>query len=115
MTKYTIDAENKRLGRIASEVAVLLMGKNLSSFAKNNVAEVSVGVKNASKMQIDSKKIAQETFSRYSGYPGGLKKPNMEKVISTKGFGEVLKFAVSGMLPKNKLRDKMLKNLKVTE
>lgn len=113
--KYTIDAENKRIGRVATEAAVFLMGKNLATFAKNIVPNVKVEIKNTSKALIDDTKKAQKTYSRYSGYPGGLKQPTMEQVIAKKGFGELFKEAVSGMLPKNKLRSKMLSNLIITE
>ncbi|MDQ5969127.1 MAG: large subunit ribosomal protein, partial [Patescibacteria group bacterium] len=54
-------------------------------------------------------------YSRYSGYPGGLRQPTMEQVIAKKGYSELFREAVSGMLPKNKLRAKMMKNLIVTE
>jgi len=57
----------------------------------------------------------QKTYSRYSGYPGGLKQPTMKMVVAKKGYSELFKEAVSGMLPKNKLRSKMMKNLKISE
>jgi len=113
--KYTLDATNKHVGRVASQAAVLLMGKNSKDFKRNVAPEVKVEIKNASKASISDKKRAQETYARYSGYPGGLKKPVMAEVISKKGYSEVFKKAVSGMLPKNKLRSVMLKNLIVTE
>lgn len=109
--KYTLDAENKKIGRVATQAAVLLMGKNTAGFAKNSVPDVTVEIKNASKASIDGKKLTQKTYSRYSGYPGGLKQPSMEKVIAKKGYGELFREAISGMLPKNKLRNKMMKNL----
>ena len=113
--KYTLDAENKKIGRVATQAAVYLMGKNLSSFARNSIPEVKVEIKNASKASIDDKKKSQKTYSRYSGYPGGLKQPTMEMVIAKKGYRELFREAVSGMLPKNKLRAKMMNNLIVTE
>ncbi len=113
--KYTLDAENKKIGRVATQAAVYLMGKNLMDFKKNVVADVKVEIKNASKVSVDQTKFETKTYSRYSGYPGGLRQPTMEQVVSKKGFGEVIKEAVSGMLPKNKLRTKMLKNLIITE
>lgn len=113
--KYTLDAQNKRIGRIATEAAVFLMGKNLPTFQRNNIPEVTVEIKNSSKLSIDPVKRATKTYSRYSGYPGGLRQPTMTQVIAKKGYREILKEAVSGMLPKNKLRTKMLKNLIITE
>jgi len=113
--KYTLDAQNKKVGRLATEAAVLLMGKNLKDFARNNLADVKVEIKNASKASIADSKKEQKTFARYSGYPGGLRKPNMENVISKKGYSEIFREAVWGMLPKNKLREKMMLNLTVTE
>lgn len=113
--KYTLDAENKKIGRIASQAAVYLMGKNLADFKRNEVADVKVEIKNASKLSVQQTKFETKTYSRYSGYPGGLRQPTMEQVVAKKGYGEVLKEAVSGMLPKNKLRSRMLKNLIITE
>lgn len=113
--KYTLDAENKRIGRIATEAAVFLMGKNLKDFKKNANPAVTVEIINASKCVIDDRKKEQKTYSRYSGYPGGLKQPNMQDVISKKGYGELFREAVSGMLPKNKLRTRMMSNLKISE
>ncbi len=113
--KYTLDAENKKIGRIASQAAVYLMGKNLTSFQRNLVPDVKVEIKNSSKVSVNETKFKTKTFSRYSGYPGGLRQPTMEQVVAKKGYREVIKEAVSGMLPKNKLRVKMLKNLTITE
>src|SRR3989344_7737083 len=113
--KYTLDAENKRIGRVATQAAVYLMGKNLGSFAKNNIPDVTVEIKNTSKALVADTKKAQKTYSRYSGYPGGLRQPTMEQVIAKKGYSELFKSAVSGMLPKNKLRQKMMNNLIIIE
>ncbi len=113
--KYIIDAENKKIGRIATEAAVFLMGKNTPGFARNVAPQVTVEIKNASKASIHEKKRLQNTYSRYSGYPGGLKQPTMEQVIAKHGYRELFKEAVKGMLPKNKLRAKMMNNLKISE
>ena len=115
MAKYTIDAENKKIGRVATEAAVLLMGKNLADFKRNAIPQVVVEIKNTSKASVDEKKLLQKTYSRYSGYPGGLKQPTGKQVVAKKGYSELFREAVSGMLPKNKLRAKMLKNLVITE
>ena len=113
--KYTLDAENKGVGRVATQAAVLLQGKNKTDFAKNTIPDVTVEIKNTSKASIDPKKMKQKTYSQYSGYPGGLKQPTMSKIIEKKGYSEVFKKAVAGMLPKNKLRAKMMNNLIITE
>jgi len=115
MKTYTLDAENKKIGRIATEASVYLMGKNLSSFQRNNIPKVTVEIKNTSKASILEKDMAVKTYSRYTGYPGGLRQPTMEQVIAKKGYSELFREAVLGMLPKNKLRPKMMKNLIITE
>ena len=113
--KYTIDAKDKKLGRLATEVAVLLMGKNTPDFAKNKIPAITVEVVNLSKLDITPKKKEQTLYKRYSGYPGGLKIENLGKLSERLGIGNAFKKTVSGMLPKNKLRDRMLKNLVITE
>jgi large subunit ribosomal protein L13 len=113
--KYVLDAENKTIGRVATQAAVYLMGKNMGDFKRNAIPEVAVEIKNASKASIHEKKLTQKTYSRYSGYPGGLKQPTMAQVIAKKGHSELFREAVLGMLPKNKLRSRMMKNLTVTE
>ncbi len=113
--KYVLDAENKRIGRVATEAAVYLMGKNNPDFKRNSIPNVTVEIKNTSKALVDEKKKSQKTYSRYSGYPGGLRQPTMEQVIASKGYKELFKEAVSGMLPKNKLRAKMMNNLIISE
>jgi large subunit ribosomal protein L13 len=111
--KYTIDAQNKKIGRVATEAAVFLMGKNLKTFARNIVPNAQVEILNTSKASIHEKKMTQKTYSRYSGYPGGLRQPTMEQVIERKGHRELFKEAIAGMLPKNKLRQKMMNNLTI--
>ncbi len=113
--KYTLDAENKKLGRLATEIAVLLMGKNKIDFARNVMPDAQVEVKNASKMSITDKKAESTVYKTFSGYPGGLTIKPLSKVAAQRGFSEALRRTVSGMLPKNKLRARMLKNLNITE
>ncbi len=112
---YTIDASDKTLGRTASGIAKLLMGKDSASFERNTVAGNKVVVTNASKLKISTTKMKTKTYSSYSGYPGGLKERTMERVIEKKGYSEIFRKAVYGMLPINKLRDKMIKNLTISE
>ena len=113
--KHTIDATNKRVGRVATEAATILMGKTAPSFARNAVSEAQVHIVNASKANVDAKKLEQKTHSRYSGYPSGLKKEMLKRTIEKKGYSEIFRMAIKGMLPKNKLQAKMMKNLTVTE
>lgn len=112
--KYTFDATDKKPGRLAAEIAVLLMGKNRVDFAKNRMPDVEVEVTNASSMSFDQNKLIQKTYARHSGYPGSLRLPTMKQVIEKKGGKEVLRMAVLGMLPKNKLRPQMIKRLKIS-
>jgi large subunit ribosomal protein L13 len=115
MKKYTIDAKGMKLGRLAADAAKLLMGKNLTDFARNAAPDVEVLVVNASKINITDKKKISESFTYYSGYPGGLRKESLDSALEKKGIAEVLRKTINGMLPKNKLRSQMIKKLKVTE
>lgn len=111
---YSIDATNKSLGRVATEAAKILMGKNRVDFAKNKIPEVKVSIINASKINIRNKKLETKTHKNYSGYPGGLKETPLKKVVLDKGYKELFVHAIKGMLPKNKLRDRMMQNLVIT-
>lgn len=113
--EHTIDATGGSLGRVATQAAVFLMGKDTPAYKKNIVSSVKVTIVNASKANIDQKKKSGKIYTRYSGHPGGLKHTTMEKVIEKKGYSEVFKNAIYGMLPANKLRKEMMKNLTVTE
>ena len=114
-TKYTLDAKNKRLGRLSTEAAMILMGKNTPVYAKNVVPNVMVEIVNASKADIPHAKLDSKFYKSYSGYPGGLKETSMKRMIEKKGHKELFEIAIWGMLPKNKLRAKMIQNLKVTD
>jgi len=113
--KHVIDAQGKKVGRLASEIANILMGKNTTAYAKNIVPEVTVEVSNASKVSFDSKKIEGKVWRKYSGFPGGLKDELAKDIISKKGYREVIRRAVYGMLPINKLRDRRMKKLTISE
>ncbi|MDD2935292.1 MAG: 50S ribosomal protein L13 [Candidatus Pacebacteria bacterium] len=113
--EYTIDAKGKKLGRIATEAATLLMGKNSPDFTRNTVADVKVNITNASKLDADAKKMDTKLYNRYTGFPGGLRTDKMLKIVEKKGMGEIIKKAVHGMLPSNKLRAIMMKNLIINE
>lgn len=110
-TTHTIDAANKILGRLAVEISLLLRGKSKPGFAPYKDMGDFVTVKNVEKMIVSGKKMEQKKYYHYSGYPSGLKETSL-KVIFNKKPGEVLRIAVSGMLPKNKLRAMQIKRLK---
>ena len=112
---YTIDATGKKLGRIATEAATILMNKHTPAFRKNIEGDTNVVVENASKIVIDEKKLVQKKYGSYSGYPGGLSFKRLEEVIEQKGHGDALRRAVKGMLPKNRLQAPRLKRLSITE
>ena len=114
-TIYSIDAEGKKLGRVASVAAAHLTGKTSPTFVRNAIMGEKVRIINASKVSIDPKKLVQKTYGRYSGYPGGLKIRRMEEVIAKKGHKEIFVKAIFGMVPSNRLRAKIMKNLEVVD
>ncbi len=109
--KHTIDATDKILGRLAVEIAVLLRGKQKPGFVLYKDMGDFVVVKNVNKVKITGKKIEQKKYYHHTGYLGGIKETPLKKLFAEKP-GEVLKRAVFGMLPKNKLRAKWIKRLK---
>ena len=115
MTNYTIDASGQKLGRVASQAASLLIGKNLTAFAKNKAPSVEVVIINAKLLDISEKKKSEKVYSHHTGYPGGIKHQKLNEMLTKKGIKEVMRKAVSGMLPKNKLRAVMIRNLTVVE
>lgn len=112
--EHIIDANGKRLGRVATEAATVLLGKDSPDFAKNVVAPVMVKITNASKLDISDKRGTEE-FQTYSGHPGGRKVETLDHLAHRRGYGEVMRRVVNGMLPKNKLRKLRMQNLEVTE
>ena len=109
---HTIDATGKILGRLSTEIAVLLRGKYKPDFASHKDEGDFIIVKNVSQMKFTGKKIEQKKYYSHSGYLGGLKETSLKKLLE-KSPEEVLKKAVFGMLPKNKLRSRMIKRLKI--
>jgi large subunit ribosomal protein L13 len=107
----TIDAENKALGRVAAAAAKILMGKHKVTFAKNVVDQEGVLITNASKVYLSGTKAGSKDYLRYSGYAGGLKHETYDMLVARKGHEEVIRQAVLGMLPKNKLQAKRIKLL----
>ena len=114
ITTHTIDATGKIVGRLATEVAMLLMGKRGADYRPNVLAPVAVEVKNFSKARVTGTKITAKLYWRFSGYPGGgLKRKSMDEFWKKDPEG-FFAHVVGGMLPKNRLRPLMLKRLKVT-
>ena len=109
---HTIDAKNRVLGRLATEIAILLRGKHKLDFAPNKDIGDFVIIKNADKIRFTGKKFEQKKYYHHTGYLGGLKEISLKKLFE-KNPTQVLKKAVFGMLPKNKLRAKQIKRLKI--
>jgi large subunit ribosomal protein L13 len=107
-----IDAENKILGRLASKIATLLMGKNTTTYKKNVVSGYNIIVINAKNLIFTGKKLNNKVYYSHSGYPGGFKKTILKNLME-KNANFVIKNAVKGMLPKNKLQKIMLKRLRI--
>ena len=107
---FVIDARNKILGRLATKVATILMGKNKPLFTPHLDVGDYVIVVNAQKVILSGKKQNTKTYYRYSGYPGGLKSVTFSKYLQEKPE-ELFIHAVKGMLPHNRLGRKMLSKL----
>ena len=108
----TLDAENKSLGRFAVEVANALRGKNKANFVPYKDMGDTVSVKNIDKMKFTGNKLENKNYFHFTGYLGNLKKATLKEKLIKKGPKEVLRNAVMGMLPKNKLRAKQIKRLR---
>ena len=111
---HTIDATDKVLGRLATEIALLLRGKQKPGFVLYKDMGDFVAVKNVDKLKFTGKKIKQKKYYHHSGYLGGMKETPLEKLFEQRPQ-EVLKRAVFGMLPRNKLRSEMIKRLKFSK
>jgi large subunit ribosomal protein L13 len=109
---HTIDASDKILGRLATQAAGFLMGKHKPTFSRNLDSGDFVVIINAEKVHFTGNKAKQKLYYRHSGYPGGLKSINLEKLLETHPT-RVIEYAVKGMLPKNRLQDGMMKRLRV--
>jgi len=109
---HTIDASEQILGRLSVRIADLLMGKGKTVFVRNMDVGDFVVVTNAVKVKVSGKKPEQKLYYRHSGYPGGLRIDNFDKLMETHP-DRVIEFAVKGMLPTNRLRARMLKRLRI--
>lgn len=109
---YVIDAEGKVLGRLASEIAKILSGKNKPIYTPHVDTGDYVIVINAEKIVLTGKKLEQKSYKYHTGYPGGLKEISYGKMVKEKPE-KVIELAVKGMLPKNSLGRSMGRKLKV--
>jgi len=109
---HLIDAKDKILGRLATQIAQLLMGKSKPYFTRHLDCGDYVVVINAKEVKVTGKKEKQKIYYRHSGYPGGLKETPLW-MLREKHPERIIIHAVSGMLPKNKLRARVLTRLKV--
>ena len=107
-----VDAKNKTLGRLATKIAFRLVGKHKPEFTPNADLGDYVIVINAEKINVTGQKLFQKKYYSHSGYPGGIKERRLKDLLENNAE-EVLKSAVKGMLPKNKLGRKMIKKLKI--
>ena len=109
---HVIDASDIVLGRLASQTAKLLRGKHKPIYAPHMDTGDFVIIVNAAKVALTGNKAAQKMYRRHSGYPGGLKKRTLSEMLERRPE-EVIRLAVRGMLPKNRLARKQLTKLKV--
>ena len=115
MNDYTIDAEGKALGRIASEAAKALMGKTHADYTPHILSKVRVKIINAAKISMREKKRVAKKYQTYSGYPGGQRIETFSTLSKRRGAGEPIRIAVRRMLPRNSFLKPRLQNLEITE
>lgn len=107
-----VDADGATLGRLASTVATLLRGKHRATFTPSLDTGDPVIIVNAAKIKVTGKKLQDKVYVRHSGYPGGFRSENLERLLERRPE-EVIRRAVRGMLPQNRLGDQMLRKLHV--
>jgi len=109
---YLVDAEGKVLGRLASELAKILRGKNKPIYTPHVDTGDFVIVVNAGKVALTGKKMKDKIYYHHTGYPGGIREMSAEKLLAKKPT-EMIRIAVKGMLPKNSLGRQMIQKLKI--
>jgi len=107
---HQIDAANQIFGRLASKVAMILRGKTKASFDPAVMPKEKVTVFNIKQLRFSGKKMSQKEYNHYSGYPGGIRTRYLEEEW-VKNPSKIFKMTVYNMLPQNRLRDKIIKNL----
>lgn len=113
-TWYHCDAEGKILGRLASDIAYVLRGKHSPEFTPHVNMKYHVIVTNCEKIQVTRNKLQDKKYYRHSGYPGGIREMTLEQMLE-KSPQKVIRLAVKRMLPKSKLGNELMKNLKLYE
>ncbi len=109
---YVVNAEGKVLGRLSTELAKILKGKNKPIYTPHVDTGDFVVVVNAGKITLTGKKLKDKIYYHHTGYPGGIKQMSAEKLLAKKPT-EMIRMAVRGMLPKNSLGRQMLRKLKI--
>ena len=109
---FVVDMDDQVLGRVASEVAKILRGKHKAIYSPSVDTGDFVVVVNADKLKLTGNKVADKTYYHHTGYPGGIRSITAEKLL-VKRPEDLIKKAVKGMLPKNKLGRQLIKKLKV--
>jgi large subunit ribosomal protein L13 len=109
---YLVNAEGKVLGRLSAELVKILKGKNKPTYTPHLDTGDFVIVVNAGKVALTGKKMKDKIYYHHTGYPGGIKEINAEKLLAKKPT-EIIRIAVKGMLPKNSLGRQMLRKLKI--
>jgi len=109
---HIVDAEGKTLGRLATVVARILINKHQPTFDPATLSREKVIVINAAKIKLTGSKLTQKVYRHHTGYPGGLKTVSVERLMVSNP-GEVIRHAVAGMVPHNKLHRSRLNNLRI--
>ncbi|MDD5613851.1 MAG: 50S ribosomal protein L13 [Candidatus Omnitrophica bacterium] len=109
---YLVDADDQVLGRLSTKIAVLLMGKDSPEYSCHVDSGATVIVINADKVRVSGKKQDNKQYKNYSGYPGGLRVMKFKEVLKSKPES-IIRHAVKGMLPKNKLQARRIARLKI--
>ncbi len=109
---YVVDAKDQVLGRLAARIAKVLRGKHLANFTPHVNMGTHVIVVNAGDIKLTGNKLSEKTYYRYTGWPGGIRSATAEEMQEKKP-GEILRIAVKGMLPKNRLGRATMKRLRI--
>ncbi len=110
---FVADAKDQVVGRLAVKIAKLLMGKDQASFNRAVEARTNVIIINAELVKLTGNKLAKKIYTTHTTYPGGLNTKTAAEILAGKNPTEVVRHAIAGMLPKNKLHNRMLERLKI--